>query len=44
MPIGGINLDHPAFNTTRLFRWGQDGLAFLDLDELIIIHSPIVAP
>lgn len=44
LPIAGINFDHPALNTTRVVRWGPDGLAFLDLDELIIIRSPIVAP
>jgi DNA-binding beta-propeller fold protein YncE len=44
IPISGFSFDHPALANTRLVRWGNDGLAFLDQDELFLIRSPIVAP
>jgi DNA-binding beta-propeller fold protein YncE len=33
-----------AFGGQRLVRWGSDGIAFLDDDELFIVRSPIFAP
>lgn len=44
IPVSGFSFDHPALANTRLVRWGSDGLAFLDQDELFLIRSPIVAP
>lgn len=44
VPVPGINLDHPARLSTRLVRWGTDGIAFLDVDELFLVRSPIFAP
>ena len=44
IPLSGASFDHPAVANTRLVRWGTNGLAFLDKDELFIITSPLVAP
>lgn len=44
IPVSGYWLPHPAALATRLVRWGTDGLAFQDEDELFIIRSPLVAP
>lgn len=44
IPLADLSFDHPYALSTRLVRWGQDGLAFLDRDELILIRSPVVAP
>jgi hypothetical protein len=38
------SLDHPALRSTRLLRWGPDGLAFVDQTRLIILRSPIFGP
>ena len=43
IPVSGHSFDHPANAIKALVRWGDDGLAFLDLDELIIVRSPIVS-
>ncbi len=43
IPVGGWTFDHPARIIHRLVRWGTDGLALVDLDEVFIIRSPIVA-
>jgi len=39
----GWGFDHPARIIHRLTRWGDDGLALVDLDEVFIIRSPILA-
>ena len=44
VPVTGINLDHPALISPRLVRWGSDGIAFLDADDLFLVRSPIFAP
>ena len=44
VPVSGITLDHPALSAPRLVRWGTDGLAFLDADDLFLVRSPIFAP
>jgi hypothetical protein len=44
VPVSGIALDHPAIISPRLVRWGTDGIAFLDADELFLVRSPIFAP
>ena len=36
--------DVGKFGGQRLVRWGSDGIAFLDDDELFIVRSPIFAP
>jgi hypothetical protein len=36
------SFDHPALVSTRLLRWGTDGVAFLDQTRLIIVRSPII--
>jgi hypothetical protein len=38
--VGGGGL----FGGQRLVRWGADGIAFLDDDELFIVRSRIFAP
>ena len=38
------SFDHPALVSTRLLRWGTDGVAFLDQTRLIILRSPIIGP
>lgn len=43
VPVSGMGFDHPAIAKTRLVRWGSDGLAFLDMDELFIVRSPMFA-
>lgn len=35
---------HPALLVSRLVRWGNDGLAFLDEDQLFIVRSPLFGP
>jgi hypothetical protein len=42
--VSNLAFHHPAARSTRLLRWGRDGLAFLDQDELVIIRTPIAAP
>jgi trimeric autotransporter adhesin len=42
IPVAGWKMDHPARIIHRMVRWGKDGLAFLDLDELFIVRSPII--
>jgi hypothetical protein len=44
VPVANINLDHPALISPRLVRWGSDGIAFLDFDDLFVVRSPIFAP
>jgi hypothetical protein len=44
VPVANINLDHPALIFPRLVRWGSDGIAFLDFDDLFAVRSPIFAP
>ncbi|HEX8209948.1 MAG TPA: IPT/TIG domain-containing protein [Longimicrobium sp.] len=42
--VSNLAFHHPAARSARLLRWGRDGLAFLDQDELVIIRTPIAAP
>lgn len=44
VPVANVNLDHPALISPRLVRWGPDGIAFLDADDLFLVRSPIFAP
>ena len=44
VPVANINLDHPALISPRLVRWGSDGIAFLDADDLFLVRSPVFAP
>jgi hypothetical protein len=44
IPVADFNLPHPAAFGSPLVRWGTNGLAFLDENELFIIRSPLVAP
>jgi hypothetical protein len=39
-----IILAHPANVVARLVRWGTDGLALFELDEVILVRSAIIAP
>ena len=41
--LAGVGQTPPSQLSHRLVRWGTDGLAFLDADELFIVRSPIVA-
>lgn len=36
--------EHPALLVSRLVRWGNDGVAFLDEDQLFIVRSPLFGP
>lgn len=40
--ISGFEFDHPFGRIKTFVRWGEDGLAFLDRDELFLVRSPIV--
>lgn len=42
IPAAGWTMGHPATSVHRMVRWGRDGLAFLDADELFIVRSAIV--
>lgn len=44
VPLAGVTLEHPALIAPRLVRWGDDGLAFLDAQDLFLVRSPIFAP
>ena len=44
IPLPPVAFDHPARLFSALVRWGTDGLAFFDLDELIVIRSPLIGP
>jgi hypothetical protein len=44
VPVTGFALDHPAIAYPHLQRWGTDGVAFLDTDEVFLIRSPLFAP
>ncbi len=44
MNVPGVSFGHPALLVSRIVRWGVDGLALMDEDEIIIVRSPIVAP
>ena len=44
LPIPAPSFDHPATVSTRLLRWGTDGLAFLDQTRFITVRSPIIGP
>ncbi|HEU4561486.1 MAG TPA: IPT/TIG domain-containing protein [Longimicrobium sp.] len=39
-----ISFEHPYNQRVHVVRWANDGLAYHDADELIIIRSPIAAP
>jgi hypothetical protein len=42
IPVSGYEFAPPADRVLPFVRWGADGLAFLDRDELFIVRSPIV--
>lgn len=42
--VSNLAFHHPAARSTRLLRWGRDGLAGRDQDERGIIRTPIAAP
>lgn len=42
--IPAPSFDHPALVSTRLLRWGTDGLAFLDQTRFITVRSPLIGP
>jgi trimeric autotransporter adhesin len=42
IPVSGHRFRHPYALASPLVRWGTDGLAFLDEDELFILRSPVV--
>lgn len=44
VPVPGPSFEHPALLVSRLVRWGTDGLAFLDQDEVYIVRSPLFGP
>ncbi|HEU4455973.1 MAG TPA: IPT/TIG domain-containing protein [Longimicrobium sp.] len=44
IPVPFISFEHPYNQRVHVVRWADDGLAYHDADELIIIRSPIVAP
>jgi hypothetical protein len=44
LAVAGQVFRHPYALATPLVRWGTDGLAFLDEDELFILRSPLVGP
>jgi DNA-binding beta-propeller fold protein YncE len=44
IPVPYLWFEHPYSQRVHVVRWGDDGLAYHDEDELIIIRSPIVAP
>jgi hypothetical protein len=41
VPVSGISSDHPALAVSRLVRWGDTGLAFVDTNQVFLISSPI---
>jgi hypothetical protein len=43
LPVPAVQFE-PAPQRRHLVRWGVDGLAFHDADEVFILRSPIVAP
>jgi hypothetical protein len=44
VPVSAVSLDHPALAYPHIVRWGRDGVAFLDSDEVFLIRSPLFAP
>jgi trimeric autotransporter adhesin len=42
--VPNISLTHPALSYPHLVRWGTNGLAFLDEDEVFIVRSPLFGP
>jgi hypothetical protein len=44
VPVTGVALDHPAVAYPHVVRWGNDGVAFLDSDEVFLVRSPLFGP
>jgi hypothetical protein len=44
VPVSGVSLEHPANAYPHLVRWGGDGLAFVDTDEVFLVRSPLFGP
>jgi hypothetical protein len=44
VPVSGVSLEHPASAYPHLVRWGGDGLAFVDTDEVFLVRSPLFGP
>jgi len=44
VPVSGVSLGHPASAYPHLVRWGGDGLAFVDTDEVFLVRSPLFGP
>lgn len=44
LPTPMLRFEHPSAQRRHLVRWGADGLAWHDADELFLLRSPIVGP
>ena len=44
LTVPSLSFDHPALVSTRLLRWGTDGLAFIDQTRFFTVRSPIIGP
>ena len=44
IPVPPLSFEHPATQRKHVVRWGADGLAYHDADEVFIIRSPIAGP
>ncbi|MBB4634412.1 IPT/TIG domain-containing protein [Longimicrobium terrae] len=39
--VAGVSSDHPALAVSRMVRWGDNGLAFVDTNQIYLISSPV---
>lgn len=44
LPVPAMQFEHPAIQRRHLVRWGADGLAWHDADQVFLLRSPMVAP
>jgi hypothetical protein len=44
LPVPAMQFEHPATQRRHLVRWGADGLAWHDADQVFLLRSPLVAP
>lgn len=42
--VSGYAGNHPASDYPHIVRWGTDGIAFLDADEVFLLRSPLFGP
>jgi hypothetical protein len=42
--VGPMNSEHPANSSERLLRWGTDGLAVNDGQQIFLFRSPVAGP